>query len=673
MLYGPTPPKNLPKQDIEVVIRQLERFTFAAESQGKWSKDAVECVDFSEGKQWKQADKIAIEAEGRPALSWNKIGSLTRLVFGFQRANRHDIKYSPGSDSLANTEIAEALTHTAKQIHQANMAEWKFSEIFRDGILAGRGYLDYRLGFDDNILGDVVIETLDPFSTYPDPEADSYDPKKWNDVFSTRWASLNDIELMYGREGAEELEHQTGQGLSAVISSLGYDGDLEDDHTPERTFGLWKHMNDSTEEGSLRIGPLSRNFSLFDHIDRNRKVIRVIDRQHIQLARVRSFIDLETGATREIPEKWGRERIVRVKEWAENQGQPLGVMERVERKVRWTVTAADVLLFDDWSPYRSFTVIPYFGYFRRGKTLGMVHDLRDPQREINKRRSAEIHIVGTSASSGWMYEDDAMSVDSKETLKRHGSTPGINLELKSGGLTKIERIEPPVPPTHMARLEQKANVDIKEISGINESALGQEDKAISGKAIEARQRQAVIGIETYMDNMDRTRHLAGEKTLELVQDHYTEERFLRAMGDDLKPQDMTINQRAVSGALLNDVRVGKYTTTISKTPSTATFQEAQFEQALEMLEKGIPIPPDILVELSTMPQKDEIKKRIEEQLIAQGLMVPPNQPPPNGAPPTNGATPPSGPQPDAGNLASLPIPGGSASAGFDGANLGFGQ
>jgi hypothetical protein len=663
----------LPKQDIEVVIRQLERFSFAAESQSKWAKGAVECVDFSEGKQWKQADIIAIEGEGRPALTWNKIAPLTRLVFGFQRANRHDIKYSPGSDGMANDEIAQALTHAAKQIHQSNMAEWKFSEMFRDGILSGRGYLDYRLGFDDNILGEVVIESLDPFSTYPDPEADSYDPKKWNDVFTTRWMSLNDIELMYNRQAAEEMENQTGQGLSAVISSLGYDGELDDDVTPERSFGLWKHMNDTTEDGQMRIGPLSRNFSLFDHVDRNRKVIRVIDRQHIRLSRVRRFIDLATGATREIPETWNHNRIVRVKDWAENQGQPLGVMDRVERKVRWTVTAADVLLFDDWSPYRTFTVIPYFGYFRRGKTLGMVHDLRDPQREINKRRSAEIHIVGTSASSGWMFEENSMTVDSKEILKRYGSKPGINLELKDGGLDKIKRIEPPVPPTHMERLEQKANVDIKEISGINESALGQEDKAISGKAIEARQRQAVIGIETYMDNMDRTRHLAGEKTLELVQDHYTEERFLRAMGEDLKPQDMKINQRAASGAILNDIRVGKYTTTISKTPSTATFQEAQFEQALEMLDKGIPIPPDILVELSTMPQKDEIKRRIQEQLIAQGLMTPPNQTPPNGASPTNGAIPPSGPQPDAGNLAALPIPGGSASAGFDGANIGFGQ
>ena len=427
-------------------------------------------------------------------------------------------------------------------------------------------------------------------------------------------------------------------------------------------------MHDTFDESALRIGPLSMNIALAEHVDRNRKIIRVIDRQWTKLTKVRSFIDLESGATKEIPELWRRDRIMAVKDWAEAQGQPIGIMERTQRKIRWTVTAADILLHDDWSPYRKLTVVPYFGYFRRGKTLGLVHDLRDPQREINKRRSAEIHIVGTSAASGWMYEIDALAVDQKEILRTRGSTPGVNIELNSGGLTKIERIEPPIPPVHMERLEQKGADDLKEISGVNEAALGQDDRAISGKAIEARQRQAVIGIETYLDNMDRTRNLAGEKIKELVQDHYTEQRFIRTMGDDGKPVEMTINERTAAGAILNDVRTGKYTTTVDSTPATATFQQTQFEEALEMLDKGIPIPPDILVDLSTMPQKEEIKRRIQQQLAAQGLLPPEAT---NGASPTNGAASPLEPQPQPSMIASNPIPAGSAGAGFSGA--GFGQ
>lgn len=659
MHFGPAPPARLPEQDIDILIRQLERFQFASESQRIWSRGAVECIDFSEGKQWKEIDRLEMEKEGRPALVFNKISPIVRLVLGYERANRHDIKYQPGSDALSNQEIADVLSQNAKQVHQSNMAPWKYSEMFRDGILCGRGYLDFRLDFGDNILGDIAITSMDPFSVYPDAEADSYDPKDWNEVFVTKWMSLNDIELLYGPKASTELENITGHGTSNIISSLGMDADLDDDLTPERFFGLWKFMGEVTDDSSLRIGPLNRNISLAEHIDRMRKTIRVIDRQWIKLAKVRSFVDLKTGATKEIPDIWKRDRIQRVIEWAGEQGEPIGIMERVEKKVRWTVTAADVILHDDWSPYRSFTVIPYFGYFRRGKTRGLVNDLLDPQREINKRRSAQIHIVGSTASAGWMYESDAMSVESKALLLSHGTTPGVNIELHPAGLSKIERITPQVPPTAMQRLELKADEDMKTISGVNESALGQDDKVISGKAIEARQRQAIIGIETYLDNMDRTRHLAGEKILELTQDHLTEERFIRTLGDDGKPQDMTLNQRTPEGAILNDVRIGKYTTSIDSVPATASFQQAQFEEAMEMVEKGIPVPPDVLVDLSSMPQKEEIKKRIQEQLAAQGLA-----PQPNGAAAPNGQ--PQGPQPNPASIASEPIPASVAGAGFGG-------
>ncbi|KKK55506.1 hypothetical protein LCGC14_3073860, partial [marine sediment metagenome] len=59
--------------------------------------------------------------------------------------------------------------------------------------------------------------------------------------------------------------------------------------------------------------------------------------------------------------------------------------------------------------------------------------------------------------------------------------------------------------------------------------------------------------------LDRTRNLAGTKILELIQDHYTEQRFIRTMGDDGKPREMTINERTAAGAILNDIRTGKYT------------------------------------------------------------------------------------------------------------------
>ena len=69
-------------------------------------------------------------------------------------------------------------------------------------------------------------------------------------------------------------------------------------------------------------------------------------------------------------------------EFADTYG--LGIISKKMRRVRWTVTADTVVLFDDYSPYDHFTIVPYFPYFRRGKPFGMVRNLLSPQEQLNK-------------------------------------------------------------------------------------------------------------------------------------------------------------------------------------------------------------------------------------------------------------------------------------------------
>ena len=59
----------------------------------------------------------------------------------------------------------------------------------------------------------------------------------------------------------------------------------------------------------------------------------------------------------------------------------------------------NVVLHDDWSPYKHFTVVPYFPVFVHGHTLGMVENLLDPQEILNKVSSQELHIVNTTATN----------------------------------------------------------------------------------------------------------------------------------------------------------------------------------------------------------------------------------------------------------------------------------
>ena len=622
MVYGPiSTRRKLPEQNFETVLLMADRFDRSSFAQQTWAKIAKECVEMVEGKQWSEADLKTLEDEGRPGLTFNKIGPLVRIVLGYHRNNRTDEKYLPSHDDASTVEIATAITKTAKQISEAAQQPYIDTEVFMDGIITGRGYYDWRLNFEENELGEAMSAALDPFATYLDPDADQYDLNKGSYVMTSRWASLDDIEGTYGlpaKRMVEPLVMGGQSGMPAVLTQYA------EELTPWRKFG-----GDEDSEFDYSFGS-SQGF-LHNITDQGRKTVRVLEMQHYKRTKTRLIVDLETGMLKPLPDHWDFRRIQRFMEWQEERFARLGKTspirfdERMIRRVKWTTMVGDFLVYDDWSPYKTFTIIPYFPYFRRGKTRGMVEDLLDPQREINKRRSAQIDQVTRSANSGWILHEQGLDVEQEENWENNSAAPGFIGKWRGEAHMKPERITQGAQPIAAEKLEMKAADDLKEISGINEELLGQVDKVQSGRAIEAKQRQGVMAIQTYMDNMSRTKELGGRKKLELIQNHYTEQRMVRILGEDGEQDMFIINERQpLTGSVLNNVSLGKYSLSIDETPLSASFLAAQWEELMEMIEKGVlPVEAvmDIAVELSTVPQKEMIKQRIQGFMRGQGIPV----------------------------------------------------
>lgn len=108
------------------------------------------------------------------------------------------------------------------------------------------------------------------------------------------------------------------------------------------------------------------------------------------------------------------------------------VTRRRAKRVRWSVSTRDVTLHDDWSPYDRFTVVPFFPFFRRGQTRGLVDNAVGPQRILDKAISQAIHIVNTTANSGWQMEQGQLTNMSPYQLQQQGAKTGLVLERKQG-------------------------------------------------------------------------------------------------------------------------------------------------------------------------------------------------------------------------------------------------
>lgn len=635
MRYGPLPPKQLPYQDMHVVMIHAERHQRAAAAFGKWAPGAKQAVDMFEGRQW-TFDQIKAMVD-RPALTFNTISPLVRLVLGYQRNNKSDIKFQPSTDSVSSEEVATILSQLEKSIAIITQQEYVDAEVFMDGIVTGRGWFQTLLDFDNNDLGEAITRACDPFTVMPDPDGDTYNLNQTcGFINKTKMVSIDELEATYGRNAADLLRPYTmGRTPLAPISSVV----VGDEVTPVRYWGNRDDRNDDWWDTFYA--------TMGDFVDTARKSIRIIDTEHYVREERNVIIDLETGDKKVLPEHFTQQQLEKILLFCEMNNNPVKLQRRMVSRVQWTTMCGDMLLYNKPSPYQSFSLTGYFPYFRRGFTRGMVEDLIDPQREKNKRRSVEIDMVSKLSNGGWMVHEDALTPENWIRHKRFSSTPGYTMKWK--GDTEPKQIQPSASPVAHERLEKNADEDMRKISGINESALGELDRVQSGRAIEARQKQAVIAIQLYMDNFARSKSLLGAKRLELIQNHYTEERIYRVLGEDGKYSQVVINrqQQDPSGGamrILGDVTLGKYTAVVDQAPMSATFASAQFDEMMQLMEKmgpiiqqQLPMFADLVIDMSTLPRKQEWIQRMQQAAQAAAAQ---QAIPPGGAPAAGGAPPP---------------------------------
>ena len=546
------------------------------------------------GGHWSEADLELLSIQRRPAYEFNQIMPALNSAFGYQISNRLDISFRPRSGA-ATQQLAESRSKVAMQIANNNKLYWAESEVFQDGMIQQRGYFDCRMDFDDSIQGELSISVLDPMDVIPDPDAKSYNPKHWSDVIVTRWPTFGDIEGMFGAEIRAKAE------AAASYASDGDFGDHGDHDSAERSkFSL---MSDAFRTSSDSHGE---------------KRIRIIDRQQW----VRSVMNVAIYPGGDVRQLNGDE-APEVLEQIRRSGAT--ITKRRVKRVRWSVSTKDTTLHDDWSPYDRFTIIPFFPIFRRGQTRGMVDNAIGPAKALDKGISQAVHIINTTANSGWQMEENQLTNMSSSQLEEKGATTGLVLERKTGS-PPLAKITSNAMPAGIERIIEIASSTLGEVTvppAMRGIGAGDEP----GIAIQSRQHAAQQQLAVPLDNLARTRNMLADWIDYAIGKYYSAERTFRITKTDPETgkdiDDMlTINQQDESGAMLNDMTSGEYETVVTEQPMEVTFENSQFTQAIEMRDKGILIPDAAIVRKSNLSDKAEII----QQMQGAGKEQPPPDP-----------------------------------------------
>ena len=570
--------------DAQLATEQWMRYSYCRDrGHLQFLEKAHQCEEFFAGNQWSQADMTSLRLQRRPALTINKILSTLSTVFGVQIENRAEILFKPSYGSPAET--AEALNKVWMQIAQNNQLQWVRSELFADGCIRGRGFLDTRLDFSDSLQGEVRITNLNSKNVVIDPDAEEYDPDSWSDVHVTKWLTPQDIAILYSKGDADILKNRDGSAYP-----YGYD---------------------SVERVRDRFGGNQLLAGYYGILDQHnvRRNVRVLERQYRRLDKAEHFVNVRTGDMRQVPSEWDRDRIAF---YLQNAGPDVSVVKKLVRRIRWTVTADNLVLHDDWSPYKHFTVVPYFPIFRYGKTVGLVENLIGSQELLNKTSSQELHVVNTTANSGWKLKTGALKNMSVEELEMKGAQTGLVLELDD--VAAAEKIQPNATPQGLDRISYKAEEHIKGISGVSDSMQGFDREDVAAKAIQTKRSAGATNMGKPLDNLARTDWILARNVLDMVQAHYIEERLFTITHNDpaKELETVAVNQwDEGEQRIVNDLTVGEYSITVTSQPYRESLEDSQFDQALAMRERGIAIPDSVLVENSRLLRKQEIIKAME--------------------------------------------------------------
>lgn len=537
------------------------------------------------GRQWREEDKAALERAKRPFYEFNEIMPSVNSALGHQIHNRMDIAFKPrGGDSDLNT--ATVLSKVAMQIADQQKLHWKETQVCADGLIEQRGYWDVRMDFNANILGEIDLNILDPRDVIPDPDAKSYDPKHWADVVVTRWLTLDEITRLYGKTARKAAKESGDAG------------------------GDWGEDDDGVERN--KFGDVRNGSGVFDAYRGGENEVeryRIIERQYAVYEMTDCMVFTDTGDV--VP----TDRMTDT-QLAAAKAKGAVPARRMQKRIKWLVSTYSRVLFDEYSPYEHFTIVPYFAIFRRGQTRGIVDNAISPQEVLNKAVSQNIHIVNSAANSGWIVQEESLTNMDTEDLRETGAMTGLVVEYAKES-AKPEKIQPNQVPTGVDKLIDRASKALKDVTVPEEARGLNGGKAQSGVAIQSEQFASQQQIAVPLDNLAYTRHLLAEIILRLIQRYYDSYRIFRITETDPMTgkkveKDLEINKfDPATGEYLNDVTIGTYDVVITEQPMQITFANSQFTQALEMKKAGMNIPDWVLIRYSNLADKQEIMESMK--------------------------------------------------------------
>jgi hypothetical protein len=584
-----------------------DRFKYATSYVKDWDEIAKDDMNFGLGDQWSEEERTALKDASRPALTFNRIKPIITIISGYQRENASRIKISPegGEDKI----FSEVLDRVIKFIDKVGHLFYKMSYWFDDGLYTGKGWLEaVRTYESDPIRGELRFLQRTPYQIIVDPDFNEYDLNEWpraQYVFKV---------VRLGRDVLKELYPKSAALIDGFVSDV--------DDVVMNGAGLLKEGADDDYGNRPNSGSLASKARQTDETSGLKMDDKFTVKEYWRPKSIDKFfvIDKETSE----PKKFDTEEEAQ----AFSAQQGFGTVTKRQAIEMWCAPlVAGFIMQDEKSDFEPYTsAYPFFRFLADWspsaeseilKVQGVVRSLKDPQREKNKSKSQNLHILNTQANSGWIGDEEALTPEGWKQLEQMGAKPGITVKKKKG--YELREILPKGPNQGHLQREQTADEEFKQISAVNPDLMGMQEGTSSGRAIAMRIKQAVLSLVRIFHNYRYSKEIIGKFILEMIPALFDEKKMAKVLGPQymrsatdpqLYPEGLTEGHLK---AYLTMIKDNKFDVLVSEADQNKTIRFEIFQDLMELAKIRPDIPTELLIDYMDLSNSEEVKKKIREQ------------------------------------------------------------
>ena len=642
-----------------------------------WTRKQWEIVnqkgyEFAHDEQMSQDEKNALEEQGMPTFTINRILPVVEMLNFYATANnpRWQAIGTEGSD----TDLAAVMSDLSDYIWSNSEGTTLYTNAINDCVTKGIGYLLVSVDKDaDNGMGEVVIQNPEPFDIYVDPKSRDMLFKDAAYIMIRKVLPKNHLIKLFPAHKAKINKSNSDESSQKSFSVRAL-GDED-----QKLF----MYNDSTEQNSQAVEAdgqtdlLCEYFevyekikiayvNLFYRIPPDPEVMKQLEEQcqievqkmaeelQVQFLEQQQQMDMALQEGKMLPERYELE-INKAQEMMQQQLQAyqqecMGKLQaeasKIENivisekefkvmlknpiiadnvvdaikfystRVQQTIVVGDKVISETILPetVKEYPDVPFhYKWTGTPYPLSAVAPLIGKQQEINKAHQIMVHNASLGSSLRWMYEEG--SIDS-ETWERYSSSPGALLPIRPG-VTPPTPVQPAPLSNAFFTIVQQGKGDMEYLAGIYSSMMGDSGGASETyRGMLALDEYGTRRIKQWMNtSIEPALRQLGQLIIDYSQATYTANKKFRIIqpsaiqeGKDQQINVPLYNDMGEAIGKSMDITAVKFDTRIVSGSTLPINRWAYLEELKQLLQMGVVDDIAVLAE-TDIKNKEKIVQR----------------------------------------------------------------